>query len=516
MQISLRPYQKEIIDLIIQSPEKRQLISLPTGTGKTIIFSELAKKLNIPTLILAHRDELIQQAKDKLLSVWSDANPGIVKAKFNETDHNVTIGSVQTLARTKRREQLRPDIGLIITDECHHAAANSYKRIYDQYHVLDAESANGTLHVGFTATPMRNDKKGLATIYDKITYEGQFIDFVSAGYLCDLEFQGVESSLDLDGVKTTQLSGYGRDFQIGQLSQTVNTEELRHNIITAYQEHAQDRKHTLGFAVDRDHAWALHQSFIMAGIASGYIDGETPADERKEILEQFRTGEIQVLWNILVLTEGFDFPEVDCILLARPSKSPGLLTQIIGRGTRPAPGKANCLILDIAHAHRVEKDVYGNVIKHAGSLLDLASLFYPPIEKLDEDKNVKKKKGAQPPGWGGGYTRPSEYWLGKKSSQKSILQYLNKTYEPTRRWHYEPATPRQIRAIKQRLPKLSKNLSRGEASALLDKLYDNESTKQPPENTCPKCGGWKRPQYQDCYTCAKQNWTKTADIEIPF
>ena len=509
----------------MQSTMMRQLISLPTGTGKTIIFSELAKRLNIPTLILAHRDELIQQAKDKLLTVWPDANPGIIKAKQNETDHQITIASVQTLARKKRREQLRSDIQLIITDEAHHAAANSYKNIYEQYNLLNKEDANGTLHVGFTATPMRNDKRGLASIYDHITYEGQFVDFVRDGYLCDLEFHGVESTLDLEGIKTTQLSGYGRDFQIGQLSNVVNTKEIRHNIISAYQAYAKDRKHTLGFAVDRDHAQALHASFLNAGIKSGYIDGETPSNERKQILYDFRNGYISVLWNILVLTEGFDCPVVDCILLARPSKSPSLLTQIIGRGTRPAPGKTNCMILDIAHAHRAKKDIHGNLIGHAGSILDLASLFYPPIKKLAKDKATKKSnKDKQPIGNGGGYTRPSEYWLDKSSSQTSILKYLSQTYEPTRRWHFEPATPRQMEAIRKRLPKLKRVLSKGEASALLDKLYKKqEEQEKPTENTCPKCGGWKRPQYEDCYTCAqstwkqqKQTWKEKSEIQIPF
>lgn len=514
--MKLRPYQEEIIELILKSNEKRQLISLPTGTGKTIIFSSLAKRLNVPCLILAHRDELIRQAADKLLSVWPDADIGIVKAAENETDHMVTIGSVQTLARKKRREQLRPDIELILSDEAHHSAAASYKKIYDQFNVLDKNEQN-ILHCGFTATPMRNDKKGLASIFDTITYEGQFINFVKGGYLCDLQFEGVECTLDLDGVKTTQLSGYGRDFQIGQLSEKVNTEEIRHNIISAYQKYAADRKHTLGFAVDRDHAWSLHESFTAEGIKSGYIDGETPTDERKRILNDFRDGTIRVLWNILVLTEGFDCPQVDCILLARPSKSPTLLTQIIGRGTRPAPDKNNCMILDIAHAHRAKTDIYGNVIGHAGSLLELASLFYPPIKKLSGDKQTKKKGNAPSiEGNGRGYTRPSEHWLGKSSSQKSILEYLRKNYEPSRSWHYEQATPRQMEMVRKMLPKIDKNLSRGEASALLDKVFKKPGKKLPDENTCPKCGKWKRPKYENCYTCAKTGWQQKATQPIPF
>ena len=513
--MKLRPYQEEIIEKILKSENKRQMISLPTGTGKTIIFCALTQQLNIPTLILVHRDELLTQAKDKLLAVHPTADIGIIKAKLNETDHLITIGSVQTLARKKRRDQIRPDIELIITDEAHHAAANSYKKIYDRFNVLDKNDDN-ILHCGFTATPMRQDKKGLASIFDIITYEGQFINFVKNGYLCDLTFEGVECSLDLDGVKTSQLSGYGRDFAANMLSQVVNTDTMRHNIISAYKKYAASRKHTLGFAVDRDHAWSLHQSFLKEGIRSGYIDGETPLNERHQILEDFREGTIKVLWNILVLTEGFDMPIIDCILLARPSKSPALLTQIIGRGTRPAPGKENCLILDIAHAHRAKTDIYGNVVGHAGSLLDLASLFYPPIKKLTGDKATKKPGSTTVPGNGGGYSRPNEYWLGKSSSQKSILEYLKRSYEPTRSWHFESATPRQMEAIKQRLPRLNRILSRGEATILLNKLYAKPNKTLPPENSCPQCKAWKQAKYKTCYNCAKQDWKKQASAQIPF
>ena len=506
--MQLRPYQTEIIQKILESTTKRQLISLPTGTGKTIIFSELARQLNQPTLILAHRDELIQQAKDKLLTVWPNADVGIIKAEKNENHHQITIASIQTLARTQRLKQVRPDIQLIVTDEAHHACATSYKQVYHHFNVL-TQNPDNILHLGVTATPLRNDKLGLATIYDDITYQGQYIDFVQDGYLCDLEFHGIHCSLDLDNIKTTPLSGYGRDFQADALATAINTDEIRHNIVDAYQKYAADKKHTLGFAVDRDHAQSLHQTFIDTGIDSGYIDGETPIDERKQILHDFRQSTIKVLWNILVLTEGYDEPNIDCILLARPSKSPSLLTQIIGRGTRTAPGKKKCTILDIAHSHRVEHDVYGNIIGHAGSLLNLASLFYPPLPQLPTDAPEKPKTGTPTPQTGGGYTRPGEHFLGKATSQDSIFQYLKTNYNPTHQWHHADATPRQIQVIRKRLPNLKKKLSRGEASALLDNLYQKPTKPKNPKNICPHCNGWKQPKYPHCYPCARKQQAHT-------
>ena len=540
--ITPRPYQEEIIGKVLESDNRKMLVSLPTGTGKTIVFSEIAKRSQKPTLILAHRDELIQQALEKLLMVHPEANIGIVKAEQNDVYNDITIASVQTLARRNRLTQLRPDFGLIITDEAHHAAANSYRRIYHRYGLLhgspDEEPLpvmdRDAIHLGVTATPMRNDKMGLGSIYDQIVYEGKFQDFVEQGYLCDLHFEGVVSTLDLEGVKSTKLGGYGTDFKSNQLSDRVNTDEMHHSILSTYQKYASDRKHTLAFCVDRDHADALCTSFREAGIPSAYLDGETPLDERRGIYDSLRNQEIKIIFNIMVLTEGFDFPELDCILLARPSKSPTLLTQMIGRGTRPSPGKENCLILDVAHSHRVETNANGEVV-HAGSLLELASLFYPPIEELAADKPEKEgveeeelveeeigKAESEKSG-------PSEYFLGSASSEKSIMGYLKRNYKPHAYWHGSPATENQMKYINRMLPDINKPLTRGEASTLLDHLFSKnkkgKKKKNPqlpdiapsnqknlkPENTCPQCKKWKQPKYDQCYNCHQE--TRKAEQE---
>ena len=189
--IELRPYQHECIEAI-ESAEKngtnRQLVALPTGTGKTIIFTTVAKKRNGRTLILAHRDELIEQAVDKLTMVWDDANVGVVKAERNEIDKQIIVGSVQTVSRENRLEQLPTDFDFIVSDEAHHSIAMSYRRIYEYLGVYAEDSeelTTDTLHLGVTATPQRTDKIGLSDIFDQIVFHRSIQDFIP-DYLCDL------------------------------------------------------------------------------------------------------------------------------------------------------------------------------------------------------------------------------------------------------------------------------------------------------------------------------------------
>ena len=528
--LKLRDYQKEIVSRALgkfrQHTPPSLLVSLPTGTGKTIVFCELVKQYGKPALILAHRDELISQAKAKLLNVHPNADIGIVKAEHNDTDHDITIASVQTITRKQRLQQLRPDIGLIITDECHHAAADTYKRIYHRYGLIEESpdpiplptlNEHTTAHLGVTATPMRNDKRGLAPIFDEIVYQGIYTDFVENGYLVDLHFEGIVTGLDLSLVKETQLSEYGKDFQTDSLSAAVNTEAVTSDILNAYIKYAHNRHRTLAFCVDRDHAQSLYAHFTENGIESGYIDAETHINDRREMLRKFEAGKIKVLFNIFVFTEGFDCPGIDCILLARPSKSPSLLTQMIGRGTRTAEGKTNCLILDVAHSHRV-RTKHGEII-HAGSLIDLASLFYP-IQTLDDDQ--QKPIPQQTPSAPGPRRQPKQHFLGEAISAESITEYL-KHYQPRWMWERDPMTDNQKRKIRQLTTEARKRgilkdsqrilmmvtcdeLTRGKASALIDKLSkalpSPTHKKRPPgPNTCPKCHGWKKEQYQHCYNC---------------
>ena len=508
--MELRPYQVEAVDAVIKKfgdGINRQILVLPTGTGKTIVFCEIAKQLDTPFLVLAHRDELIKQAVDKLSDVhnWNDI--GIVKAGMNEIDKKITVASVQTLARKNRLAQIREDIGLIITDEAHHAAAVSYKRIYHRYGLMEKSKDDEPLpvisqscqHLGVTATPMRNDRLGLREVFDKIAYRKPYIDFVKDGYLCDLDIRGIRTGLDLSAVKTTKLTGYGDDFQSDSLSEVVDTDEVASDIFNAYREHAGDRTRTLAFCVDRKHAKNLHSIFIEGGINAGYVDGETHPVIRTQTLTDFEEAKINVLFNIQVLTEGYDCPPIDCILLARPSKSESFLTQMIGRGTRIAEGKKNCLVLDVAHTHRVKNE------KHAGSIIDIASLFKPE-EELKKDK--PKGIGTGPGGGG----RSGEHFIGEETIVNSILELFT-GYSPQTPWERDPPTEKQIGMIRWKAPKTLLNeinletITKGQASHLINLLTKDDEKKEREDgpNTCPECHQYKKEGYALCYPCNQKS-----------
>ena len=338
--IALREYQTECLSAITDAKSKgihKPLVCLPTASGKTVIFTSLAKQVNCPTLILAHRDELIEQAIDKLLMIWPEADCGVVKAERNEMNHQVIIASVQTLSRKRRLHDLSKDIGLIITDESHHAIANSYQRIYDHLGIH-----SGQLHLGVTATPNRMDKIGLGNVFQKVVYEKNILDMIRMGYLCDLQCKQIRTQIDISKVRSR-----GGDYDIHGLSPLINTENANELIVESWLTHANTRR-TLAFTVDVAHTHALTSSFRDQGIGAEAVWGAMPVDKRHSVLKDFADGNIQVIVNCAVLTEGYDNPQIDCILMARPTKSTSLYIQAIGRGTRIFPGKKDCLILDVA------------------------------------------------------------------------------------------------------------------------------------------------------------------------
>ena len=377
--IELRPYQNECIEAI-ETAEKtgtnRQLVALPTGTGKTIIFTTVAKKRNGRTLILAHRDELIEQAVDKLTMVWDDASVGVVKAERNEILKQVIVGSVQTVSRENRLEQLPTDFDFIVSDEAHHAAASTYQRIYKYLGVMAEEEGDelktDVLHLGVTATPQRTDKIGLSDIFDKIVFHRSIRDFIP-DYLCDLRCVQVMTHVSVDGVET-----WAGDLNAEQLSALLNTANCNELIVEAWKEHALGRL-TLVFTTDVAHARDLCLTFQANDIKTEWVCGETPLEERRDILAKFAQGEVEVLTNCAVLTEGYDNPALDCIILARPTKSTLLYTQMIGRGTRTYPGKKDCLILDVS------------CISTEHDLVSFPSLFGLPLKEQDGEQTLTEQ-----------------------------------------------------------------------------------------------------------------------------
>lgn len=329
--MNLRPYQNQAIQAIISESNKginRQLISMPTGCGKTVVFAHLPQHRKGQTLVLAHRDELIDQAIDKIWKI----NPSLKISKEKADDWadinaDVIVGSVQTLGtkNNKRIQRLNPNlIKTIITDEAHHSTAQSYKNIYDYFEL--GNTNNSILHLGFTATPTRSDGKALAEVYEKITYSYSLREAIQDGWLVDIRGIRVNTKTSLDEVKTV-----AGDFAQDMLSDAVNNKLRNELIVQSWLTHGKGRT-TVVFAVDIAHSKELANVFKSYGVSAEAVWGNDPY--RAEKIEMLRKGTIKVLVNCNLLTEGFDAWEISCIVLARPTKSGVLFTQMVGRGTR--------------------------------------------------------------------------------------------------------------------------------------------------------------------------------------
>lgn len=351
-QLKLRQYQEEALEAVWSAWDdgmKRPAIVLATGLGKTVIFSRLAsdyiERTDRRVLVLAHRDELVDQAISKIRSMTPDLDVGKVKAADNEVGADVVVASVQTLARERRRDQLRSGgrpIGLIVTDECHHALAPSYGKVYDAF--PDA------VHLGVTATLARGDERGLGSVWDEVVYERGIAWGIRNGFLSPVRGIAVRvPHLDLSGVRRS-----GGDYAAGDLGDAVESSGALDIIPKAYLEHANDRPGVV-FSPTVQTAHHVAESMRDAGIRSAIISGETPREERLRIFEDYRTGRVQVLSNCMVLTEGFDAPHTSCIVVARPTQSNPLYIQMVGRGTRTYPGKTDCLVLDVVGAGATNK-----------------------------------------------------------------------------------------------------------------------------------------------------------------
>ncbi len=365
---SLRPYQRAAIEAVVAARRagvRRMVVCLPTGAGKTVVFSHLAKLAKKQVLVLAHREELLSQAKDKLeraLDGGTGRGSPIVAiergAERASQDAKVLVCSIRSL-HEKRLTQVMAgrDFGLVIYDECHHAAAEDNLRVLRQLGAFDPRWT-GTL-LGFTATTERGDGKGLDEVFERIVYARSLPEMIGDGFLAPLRGFRVSTAADLRG-----LSSKGMDFDEEELAEAVDIEERNALVARSIQELARDRR-TIAFCVTVNHARNLCRSLNVLGVPAGIVHGAMPADVRARALEDFRAERTQVLTNVAVLTEGFDDPGVSCIAMARPTRSEGLYAQCVGRGTRLAPGKKDCLVLDFVDLSNL-------------SLCSLPSLFGAP------------------------------------------------------------------------------------------------------------------------------------------
>lgn len=351
---TLRPYQATAIERTFAewgAGLRRLALVLPTGAGKTVVFSEVIREFRartgLPVLVLAHREELLAQAKEKI-NIWApDLRVGIVKASQNQITAPVIVASQQTLIRESRVARL-PKFGLVIVDECHRSMGTSYLKLLERLGCLEPD---GPLVLGVTATFAREDAKKLTDLYQSVPFALDIMDLIMADppYLTAPRFKRVLiEGLDLSGIPMSRLQG-GKDLAAGELGEAMDRAGAPGVVAAAYRRHAADRSGIV-FTPTVDSAEHVAVELLNVGISAAMLCGTTPAVERKRVMAEYNAGKIQVVCNAALLGEGVDAPITSCVVIARPTMSKTLFRQMVGRGLRLFPGKSDCLVLDVVGA----------------------------------------------------------------------------------------------------------------------------------------------------------------------
>ena len=326
------------------------VLALPTGAGKTVIFAELVRRARHPALVLAHRDELVEQARLKVAAALRHDRRTVAieqGQRHAPKDASVVVASIRSLHGERLGRLLAGrDIRLVIYDECHHAVADDNRRVLEQMGALDPDWP-GTL-VGVTATTRRADGRGLNEVFERIVYERTLRQMIDDGYLRPLRGLRVQTGLDIGRVAVRD-----DDFDDGELEEAIDIETRNLLVARSIQELARDRR-TIAFCVGVRHAEHLSAALNRVGVRAGMVCGQMPKPDRQRTLARFRDGKLQVITNVGVLTEGFDDPGVSAIAMVRPTRSESMYIQCVGRGMRPSPDAADCLVLDFVDLSQLQ------------------------------------------------------------------------------------------------------------------------------------------------------------------
>lgn len=467
---SLRPYQRDAVDGIGEklAEFRSTLLVIPTGTGKTRVFTEVARHWPGKVLVLAHRDELLQQARGRLGKETGEM-VGLEQADFYAGNERIVVGSVQTLSQPDRLSRWKPDhFGIVVCDEAHHAPSPSYRRIFDHF--------SGAKLLGVTATPDRADEKAMGLVFESVAYVYEIDDAIKDGYLCPIRILPIFlGELDLSSCRTT-----AGDLNQGDLDAAMVEAAIAHMVKSTVEESG-DLK-TLFFTTSVDNATRSAELFnvIKPGSARS-VNGKTPVDVRRSILAGFERGDFQYLTNCGIATEGYDCPPVSCIAQGRPTKSRSLHAQIIGRGLRPYPGKDDCLVLEFT----------GNSGRHdLASALDILGGKYDEDEVALAKKIVNASKGKQ----AGEALEEAREKIRNEKARKALIaarsnyqkgqvynpfdvMHMSKTKQDTWDERFSGAVPSeaQMAWMQSRKIDVPKGLTKAQASKLIGNLKMREA-----------------------------------------
>ena len=468
--MQLRPYQQEAREAVQAEwakGRKRTLLVLPTGCGKTIVFSKIIEdqvREGKRVLVLAHRSELLEQASDKLKTA-TGLGTALEKAENTSIGswYRVVVGSVQTMQREKRLRQFPPDwFDTIVVDEAHHAISDGYQRVLSYFEKSDV--------LGVTATPDRGDMKNLGSYFDSLAYEYSLVQAIKEGYLSKIKALTIPLNLDLSNVSMS-----AGDFKASDVGTALDPylEQIADEMV----KQCADRK-TVVFLPLVKTSQKFRDILNAKGFRAAEVNGESK--DRAEILEDFEKDCYNVLCNSMLLTEGWDCPSVDCVVVLRPTKVRALYSQMVGRGTRLHTGKEELLLLDflwhterhelcrpahlICETPEVAQKMVENMEEQTGVMLDLEDMEV----KAAEDVVVQREEAL---------AKQLEEMRKRKRKLVDPLQFEMSihaedlsNYVPNFGWEMAPASDKQIKALEKYGIFTDEIGNAGKANLLLDRL----------------------------------------------
>lgn len=472
--MELRPYQAEAKAAVFEQWDKgtlKTLLVLPTGCGKTIVFAKVAEdcvRQGYRVLILAHRGELLEQAADK---IKKSTNLGCATEKAEQTClgswFRITVGSVQSMQREKRLSQFSENyFNVIIIDEAHHCISDGYQKVLQHFPSAKV--------LGVTATPDRGDMRNLGEFFESLAYEYTLPKAIREGYLSPIKAMTIPLQLDLSGVSIQ--SG---DFKAGDIATALDP--YLHQIADEMMKYCRDRK-TVVFLPLVKTSQKFKEILNEKGFKAAEVNGESK--DRAEVLEAFDKGEYNVLCNSMLLTEGWDCPSVDCVIVLRPTKVRSLYSQMVGRGTRLCEGKSHLLLLDflwhterhelchpadlICEKKEVAQKMTENLEEAAGCPMDLEEAERKASEDVIAEREESLAKQLQEM-----RTRKKKL-VDPLQFEMSIQAEDLSGYVPAFGWEMAPPSDKQKQELEKRgiLPDEIDNA--GKANLILDRLHKRQ------------------------------------------